>query len=201
LAGGSVTEGKAEVGGASQWKKAPSIGRDAAEEVLEAVVDDYLWSGSFATGAPASTGATDEQAFKAMVQKNGDWCSGGEDGAPESGELDSKGRPRLARGVIADGPLEELGLPPQGFKPVLVTDLCDEVNFYMKNFRRYMLRPSKKIPWAEMDQVRSYWSPTYKTQSAKLQLALALYLSGMLGFCPVFISPVTLFTVVKGYTP
>ena len=100
---------------------------------------------------------------------------------------------------MADGPPSELALPPPGFEPQPVDSFSGEVKEFTDNFSQYMLRPSHRIPWRQIDQTRSYWSPTYRGKTAKLELALRLFRSGMLRFCAQCLSAVTMFTVVKGY--
>lgn len=158
------------------------------------MTEDFDWCGSLATGALSKSAHSDEESFRIVTAK-------GNKGYEAVSQRDVLNLDLLPRGAMADGPLEHLALPDPGFEPLLVTDVSEEVKSMYTDFRAEMLKPTRDVPWEAMEKIKPYWSPTYRTLRSKLELALRLFLCGMLGFTHVCISTVSLFTVVKSHKP
>lgn len=190
LVKGEVVEGSALIGSSSGWRHAKKIHREASERVLDGIVEDFRWSGSLVTGATDSSAAADEADFRLLTSKG---AKGYEHGAKDTGLR----REQLPRGTMVDGPPEDLGLPPEGCQQINVMEISQEISSVYQEFRTAMLKRPEDVPWSKMDAIKPFWSPTYKEKTARLALALRLFLCGMLSFTSVCIHTVAMFTVVK----
>ena len=92
------------------------------------------------------------------------------------------GRPMLARGALVDGPLEELSLLPSSLCGRRAAEVSEEVREFFFENRDLMLRPENLIDRDKMPETPTFWSSSYRSLEARLQLVLALYVSGMIGF-------------------
>ena len=154
LSGGDVIEGKAELGSTGFWKRAGSLTQSASCEVLRGVIEDYRWSGEVSTGTLASTPSSDEESYRFVTAKSNKGYSGGD--APTL-----KGVSRvLPRGAIADGPLEDLALPPPDLEPLDVMQVSEEIQAVYDDFQKSMLRKPEDVEWDKIDAIKPYWSPT-----------------------------------------
>ena len=130
----------------------------------------------------------DHAAFLFLTSKSDPGTSG--EVVPDAGAgggvlgIDSKGRPKLPRGaLVEDGEVEELGLPPIGFKPIAASAISEEVRSYSQTGRTSMLRESSQIDWNQVGSLKGYWSPGFAPRESKLGLARSLFLRGMLSVC------------------
>ena len=203
LNSGEVVEGKAEVGSISSWKRATERGREVSLNVLEEIQEGFGRVRVLATGegsASPSRGEDEADFLRMASQAGGDYSLGSKEERNANSPLDSQGRPKLARGAMADGPLEELSTPPEGFKAVPVVEISEEVRYFYDRGSELMLKKVEDVNWKEYHSIPSYWPPTYASKKSKLSFALRLYLYGMVGFCAEAIANVRMFTVVKKYT-
>ena len=198
LARGDTVEGDFEYGSRSGWNRSSPLGKDASVEILEGVVSDWESNDALAMENPADAALRDRLAYKA-VMKGAEGYSRLNQSADGLAALDAEGREILPKGTVADGPLEELGLPPPGFSPIPAESLSEEVAFRFQNFQKLTLRRPEKVDWTKFNSIQGYWSPTYQSKEARLGLALRMYQCGMLAAVQVALSCISMFTVVKSY--
>ena len=191
LGRGTLSEPSAMIGSSNQWRHAPSLARDASQQIFKGVVEDLRWSGDLVTGTLSSSPHEDEESFKFMTAKAAKGYARGD------GPLERGAAGLLPRGAMADGPLEDLIVPPDDVAPLPVEELSEEVDAMYANFATDMLRPRDEIPWSEMDQIKPYWSPTYPDKRSRMGLCLKLYRAKMIRFTGVCLSTLAMFTVVK----
>ena len=145
---GNVSEGRPSTGTVSSWRSAREVGRCCSHEILRGVVADHEFTGEFHTGEGSATEESDAAAFNFMTAKVGEGVSG--DLIIDSGDIggvDDQGRPRPPRGAVCeDADIDELALPPEGFKGRDAADISKDVRFFFsEEGRSHLLRPSHAI--------------------------------------------------------
>ena len=110
----------------------------------------------------------------------------GNDGerVPEKGEV-----VLASSGVIA--------LPPVGLKPIDMSAFSPRVAHYADNYRQKMLKSSTEVDWAQVAQTRAYMDPGLRSKAGMLNLAVEMWLRGMLRYVDHVRAHVSMFTVMK----
>ena len=128
------------LGSFSEWRKAGSRGQEVSEYVLHQVAHDWRESGDFATGEATGSRDADRLCFRRIASKlQGDY--GARSHTESAHGVDAQGRPILARGALADGPLSELALPPRNLIGRRAAEMSSEVEEFFALQRDLVLVP------------------------------------------------------------
>lgn len=183
------------LGSYGKWAKSGKTSRAVSERLLEAVVLDYVETGDFLTGEVRGSYDSDRADFRRLTSKAREAYPSPSRGGRGSASV--KENPRLPRGALADGPLSELALPPSHLRGRRAAELSDEVaSFFLQN-PELMVRPKGPEDAEKFRTTRTFWSSSYRTREQRLELALALFVAGMIGFTDRVKCYTSLFTVIK----
>eukprot|EP00959_Pyramimonas_sp_CCMP1952_P007968 166951-Pyramimonas_sp.AAC.1 len=79
----------------------------------------------------------------------------------------------------------EASLPPSGTQPCDVRMISPKARCYFDRFYEKMRLPPSQVGEADIEKTRAYMDPRLRNKSARLQFALRLWESGVLGFTDI----------------
>ncbi|CAK0825583.1 unnamed protein product [Prorocentrum cordatum] len=101
------------------------------------------------------------------------------------------------RGKVMPFVSGEASLPPAGTQPCDIRMISPKARYYFDRFHERMCLPPSQVDEADIEKTRAYMDPSLRSRSARLQFALRLWESGMLGFTDICRAEVSVFFVMK----
>ena len=169
-------------GSADEWTRSHELPRRISERVLECHREAHDLK-MYASDA--------ESAFERLALH----AKAGTYGAlAVSYDNDEKAPPR---GKVMPFVSGEASLPPAGTEPCDLKLVSPKARYYFDRFYEKMALPPSKVDEADIESTRAYTDPSLRHRAARLDFAVRLWESGMLGFTHVCKSNVSVFFVMK----
>jgi hypothetical protein len=173
-----------------EWEAAPLSARTASDNVLR---DVNLFLNGVEGVAPA-----EEAAFRRLTRNVGVLKSYGASvrfGSPVSGD----GEP--LRGTVVKMVPDHVSLPKKAENHIDLVKISRRARYYLQHAETEMFATPEDRLASGAHEIRTYSDPLWRVKENVLDLALKMFLAGMVGFCELSTATLDLFTVHKKRDP